>query len=65
MSQVVMLPWVKEIGECTIPIKVSDFEEMRDWSIRIHDAYLAMVEENVRLHKELREIKGGRHAKQV
>lgn len=59
-ATVTKLPWVKEVGDGFIPVKTSDFEEMRAWAIRIHDAYLVMVEENVRLHRELRELKGER-----
>ncbi len=50
MSQVVKLPWVQEVGESFIPVRVRDFEEMRAYAMRIHDAYLEMFEENVRLN---------------
>lgn len=56
-ATVIKLPWVHEIGESFVSVKASEFEELRDWALRIHSAYLLMVDENVRLHSELRKIK--------
>lgn len=55
-NNVVKLPWVSEVKDRGVWLSTSDFEEMRDWALRINQAYLTMVEENLRLRRALSEL---------
>lgn len=56
-DKVTKLPWVDSIGDGYVQLTRSEFEELRDWSFRIHAGFRLMVDENVRLNTELRKIK--------
>ena len=55
-NNVVKLPWVSEVKDQGVWLSTSDFEEMRDWALRINQAYLTMVEENLRLRRAISEL---------